>query len=302
MKEEHSSRKAAERRCRQARDTSSRISRYLDNILRVNEELVMRTTKRSIPPRSAGQRPTPRQGRGGQDKPERANGPKNSPLGRREGGILGELHLGAAVEDALRAGWARGDPVHFLEALYERIGFSVMQREGEASGTHSLPTSPSRDRERDKGREKDRERMISQVEGEGPYNVKPVVSGGDNGFFLRECMDRNFLAGAQPASQLKEIKRTVRDEDGVGNRIREGRSPGKPRYSFGRSPHRRAVSSAEGSPMMLRRLEDLVTQLERERVDVERGYKTVVQRVSITGGRHHVLGCNLLAFRLEFTI
>lgn len=54
-------------------------------------------------------------------------------------------------------------------------------------------------------------------------------------------------------------------------------------YSFAHLPTRRPVSIAERSPKLLRRLEGLASELNREKAEVQRRYKTIVQRVRAAG-------------------
>lgn len=141
---DRSSREATERNCRQVQEASARTRRYLKDILRVNQELVMRKTETFEQPRLTAKRTT-RQGRGQPRKPLPTNVQKNCP----ESGTFENVRLSKAVADALRVGEAGGNPVSLLEALYERIGFSVLNREEEAKGFRSLPTSPKREKARD---------------------------------------------------------------------------------------------------------------------------------------------------------
>ena len=70
-----------------------------------------------------------------------------------------------------------------------------------------------------------------------------------------------------------------RNLDKGGARLGDDERNGIKGYSFAHSPIVRVTSVAERSPKVLKRLEALESQLERERAAMEQWYKNVVHRV-----------------------
>lgn len=198
--------------------------------------------------------------------------------GLRVDGGNGGFDVGPAVAEAFRVGRAGGDPIPTLQALYERIGFCALQEEYGSGGVTSLPTSPSKVRPSSTSPEATRSEHDRRV-GEGSSNghrsgfvqaAKFFPRGRDSGLCSPEALS--------PARHT-ESRRSARGSRGGGRRTSVGNSALKGGYSFARSPRAVPTSVAERSPEVVRRLETLAEQLERERSDVERWYKTMVHRV-----------------------
>lgn len=200
----------------------------------------MRKTETFEQPRLT-EKKTTRLGRGQLRKPVPTSVSKKC----AESGTFEDVRLSTAVADALRAGKAGANPVSLLEELYERIGFSVLNRhEEEGKGFRSLPTSPKREKARD----------IPEARN-----------------FRDEEVD---YYGVVTPPRLNSSRRE---------------------YSFAHSPTRRPVSIAERSPNLLRRLENFESQLNKEKTEVQRRYKTIVQRVRTARG--YVKGYSFSRFR-----
>ncbi|CAN0407419.1 unnamed protein product [Ectocarpus sp. 8 AP-2014] len=152
--------------------------------------------------------------------------------------------------------------------------------DGHHGGTPSLPTSPRRARVGNAAEEY-RFRDVHDRKDYGRQRlVEPTAVGG---FFAED--DTEVLessrrqasghhvddAGSRPANGRKH--------HGTGNAFVGGEVTTKG-YSFANSPLVRPTSAAERSPEVVKRLEALASQLERERSDVEQWYKDVVHRAS----------------------
>lgn len=211
--------------------------------------------------------------------------------------MLEGVDVGAAVGNAVKVGRAGGDPVPSLTALYERIGFCAIQGEdGDDEGIQSLPTSPSRAGAGNR-------RKIDGVQNDGEmYRQQHEDRAGVDGFFPS---DNPRVLGSPtrwPASRKLDLG-SPRPSDGRGY---QGKGTGTKSYSFAHSPLTNLTSIAERSPEVLRRLEALASQLERERADLEQWYKKVVHRVglvsaSLSALRHdswHSKGAARLVFFL----
>lgn len=269
LKDERSSRKSVEVKHRRAQSTTTRMNRYLDSILQVNQELVATIPGNSkhLPPPTRLIKPsvkrssTPR----GPER-EEVNEHRSSAL-RLRTTVLDEVDVGAAVVDAILVGRAGGDPIPSLTALYERLGFCAIQGEDEHNLVPSLPTSPSRAAvagtfPKANSFEDDDEETFRRRP-EGPETPRGFLSrGGDEVLAAsRQCATgRNF----------------DKDRARLGD---DGERDGIKGYSFAHSPIARATSVAERSPKVLRRLEALESQLERERAAMEQLYKKMVHRV-----------------------
>ncbi|CAM9429850.1 unnamed protein product, partial [Ectocarpus fasciculatus] len=277
LEDERASRQSAEFKHQRARSTTVRISRYLDSILNVNQELVAAGTPSSVTP--TARQPVPRAPGELQRKPSIRGSnatPRLSPALEGDG-----IDIRAAVKEAFIVGRAGGDPVPSLTALYERLGFCAMQGEdGHHGGTPSLPTSPSRARVGNTV-EAHRFRDVHDGEENGGHSVvKPTVVGG---FFAED--DTEVLESSRRQASGHQL------DDGGSRPANGGRHHGSGNafvgggvttkgYSFANSPLARPTSAAERSPEVVKRLEALASQLERERSDVERWYKDVVHRAS----------------------
>eukprot|EP00903_Cladosiphon_okamuranus_P005561 g5537.t1 len=182
--------------------------------------------------------------------------------------MLGGVDVGAAVGEAVMVGRAGGDPVPSLTALYERIGFCAIQVEdGDDEGLHSsLPTSPSKaiaDKSHEElGVQNDGEVVNRRCRRGGFFpDDSPRVMGSPTRWAAGRKLD---LGSSGPID--------AEGEHGKGNGIKG--------YSFAHSPLAKVTSVAKRSPEVLKRLEALASQLERERADVEQWYKEVVHRAS----------------------
>lgn len=202
--------------------------------------------------------------------------------GLRVNGGNGGFDVGPAVAEAFRVGRAGGDPIPTLQALYERIGFCALQEEYGPGGITSLPTSPSRVRPSINLREATRSghyRRAGEGSSSGAHSgfvqaAKFFPRGRDSG----QCSPEAFV----PARRT-ESRRSGRGSRGGGRGTNVGNSAAKAGYSFARSPRAVPSSIAARSPEVVQRLEILAAQLERERSDVERWYKTMVHRVGYRG-------------------
>lgn len=287
LKDERTARKVVETNYLQAQSNTSRTNRYLDNILKVNQELVAtRTAGAPPPPPSRARRSAPACGPENPKGIRRKKGTREKCVPGQRGGAAPEgVDVGAAVAEAFRVGRAGGDPVLSLQALYERIGFCALQEEHGETGMLSLPTSPSRamDGEGRKGKcfqdeEEEEEEDGFQEEDVYPGTKKRTESAGANGFFARNHVE----AMGSPVSHVRRGDKGVSEPGGGGWGLGKGKggSTAAQGYSFANSPRARPVSAAERSPKTAKRLEALASQLEREKADVEQWYRTVVNRVS----------------------
>lgn len=275
LKDERTARKVVESNYLQARSNTIRTSRYLDSILKVNQELVAART--GAPPPSLLSEARRSALTCGTEKPKALRRKKGARGKHVTGGaVSGGVDVGAAVAEAFRVGRAGGDPVLSLQALYERIGFCALQGEHGDEGTLSLPTSPSRGR----GGE-DRKGNGFEYEEENGFQDEEDFPTDANGFFPRNDVDVIESPGTHTNARRGD-KGISGPEGGGGWDPGRGKESGATSkgYSFAHSPGARPVSAAERSPKTAKRLEALASQLERERADVEQWYKTVVNRVS----------------------
>lgn len=271
FKDERASRKSVESKHRRAQNATIRTSRYLDSILTVNQELVVTTSGMPGPQPSLEQ--VVRKPRGPRaTRREEGNGHRPSAQRVVVGTTPGGVDVGAAVEEAVMVGRAGGDPIPSLTALYERIGFCAMQGEDDdAEGMQSLPTSPSR-------------AAVGSI-----HKVYGIQSDDDEGMSCRWLGDRAQVDGFFPSDGAEVVGSPARWATGrkpdvgssapSGNRGDTGKGTGIKGYSFAHTPMTRMTSVGERSPKVMKRLEALASQLERERADVEQWYKSVVHRV-----------------------
>ena len=288
LKDERTARKVVETNYVQAQSNTSRTNRYLDSILKVNQELVAtRTAGASPPPPSQARRSAPACG---PEKPKGLRRKKNTREkcvpGQRAGAAPEGVDVGAAVAEAFRVGRAGGDPVLSLQALYERIGFSALQEEHGDAGTLSLPTSPSRytggEGRKENGfhgeEEEEEEEDGFQEEADFHPSTKRAESAGAKGFFA----GNNVEAMGSPVPHVRRGDKGMSEPGGGGWDLGRGKGSNTAAqgYSFARSPRARPASAAERLPKTAIRLEALASQLEREKADVEQWYRTVVNRVS----------------------
>lgn len=271
LKGERASRKSAEAKHRRAQSATIRTSRYLDSVLKVNQELVATTSGMSEPQPSKAQLSRSRAPRAAWREEQNEH---RHPAGRA-GKMLEGVDVGAAVGEAVMVGRAGGDPVPSLTALYERIGFCAIQGEdGDDEGMQSLPTSPNRagagnaqnDDEGTYGR-----RLGDRAEFDGFPRDSPEVPGSPTPWATGRQLD---VGSPGPDD--------TRGGQVTGNGIKG--------YSFAHSPIARVTSVAEKSPKVLKRLEALASQLERERADVEQWYKDVVHRVGVASASSQGIG------------
>lgn len=272
LKGERASRKSAETKHRRAQSATIRTSRYLDSILKVNQEIVAATSGMHEPRPSPALLSRPRAHRATWRGGEK-NG--HGPPSLRVGTTLGGVDVGAAVEEAVMVGRTGGDPVPTLTALYERIGFCAVQGEdGDDEGMRSLPTSPKRavpgNTQREYG-------VQNQNNDEGMYRQRPGDRAGVDGFFPNDS-PKELRSPTRWATGRKVDVGKSGPSDGRGG---HGKGNGIKGYSFAHSPLTKVTSVAERSPEVLKRLEALASQLERERADVEQWYKEVVHRVGL---------------------
>lgn len=277
LKGERASRKSAETKQRRAQSATTQTSRYLDSILSVNQELVATTAEASAPEASPERlftrstRKTTRPPSKPQEKPNVARS-CSSPQRVTEG-----VDVAAAVEEAFRVGRAGGNPVPFLTALYERIGFCAMQSEDENErGTKSLPTSPSRaavgKTHKNNGFQNSDDEELCRGRREEPT--------GATRFFPRDEVPGSPRRWAQGRhlDRSESGPDEDREQHGSGDGIVSGGGAIKG-YSFAHSPVVKVASLAERSPEVLKRLEALESQLQQERADVEKWYKKIVRKV-----------------------
>lgn len=255
----------AENNNRRAQNTTARISRYLESILKVNQELVAAKAGASASAPSAARQSTTAKGTGEASRLQRRKVTRKKRIsGIKVGGAFGGVGVGAEVAETLRVGEAGGNPVPSLRALYERIGFCALQGEDEDGGTTSLPTSPSRSRVKqalvETGSHGERDGFSST---EHPGSIEA------DSFFSKDPFESMWSPGKHATTQRSEGRRAGKESTAGANN-----------YSFAHSPSKKMVSVAERSPKVVRRLEALASQLEREKADVEQWYTTVVRRVS----------------------
>lgn len=260
LKDERSSRKFVEAKHRRAQSTTTRMNRYLDSILQVNQELVA-TIQGNSKPLS----PPTRLVKSSANRVKAPRDPQSSAL-RLRTTLLDEVDVGAAVVDAIMVGRAGGDPVPSLTALYERLGFCAIQGEDEDNVVPSLPTSPSR------------------AAAGGAFHKAYSFEGDDEEKFRRRPEEPEIPGGYSQESGVEALApsrqcATSRNFDESCAGLCDGERNGIKGYSFAHSPIARATSVAERSPKVLRRLEALESQLEREREAMEQWYKNVVHRV-----------------------
>lgn len=255
---------------RRAQTATIRTSRYLDSILKVNQQLVATTSGMPEP-----QQPSPAQlfksraPRATQREKEHGHGPS----ARRVGTVLEGVSVGAAVGEAVMVGRAGGNPVPSLTALYERIGFCAIQAgDSDDEGMESLPTSPSR---AVAGNTHKEHRV--QSDDEGIYRRRLGNPDAD-GFFPSDGAEEL----GSPARWATGRKLDIGSSRPSESRGDHGKGNGIKGYSFAHSPIARVTSVGERSPKVLKRLEALASQLERERADVEQWYKNVVHRVGLS--------------------
>ncbi|CAM9381165.1 unnamed protein product [Laminaria digitata] len=286
LKDERTARKVVETNYLQAQSNTSRTSRYLDSILKVNQELVAGRTGAPPPPPSEARRSAPACGL---EKPQgirrkkSTRGKRVSGLGLRAGGASEGVDVGAAVAEAFRVGRAGGDPVLSLQALYERIGFCALQEDHGDAGMLSLPTSPSRARggetRKANGFQDEAEDGFLEEEEDFYPSTKRTGCVDASGFFSRNNVE--VMGSPVPHTTVRHGDRGMLEPSGGGGwelgRGKESSTAAKG-YSFAHSPRARPVSAAERSPKTARRLEALAAQLEREKADVEQWYRTVVNR------------------------
>ncbi|CAM9710494.1 unnamed protein product [Ectocarpus sp. 12 AP-2014] len=277
LNDERASRQSAESKHHRAKSTTIRISRYLDSILNVNQELVAAGTTSSLTP--TARQPVPR----ALGELQRKQSIRDSFATPRQNSALeGDgIDIRAAVNEALGVGRTGGDPVPSLTALYERIGFSAMQGENRHhGGTPSLPTSPRRARV---GNAAEAYRFRDVHDGEDYGRQRLVEPTAVGGFFAED--DTEVLESSRRQASGHQVdNRGSRPANGgkhhgTGNAFVGGGVTTKG-YSFASSPLVRPTSAAERSPEVVKRLEALASQLERERSDVEEWYKDVVHRAS----------------------
>ncbi|CAN0304714.1 unnamed protein product [Ectocarpus sp. 12 AP-2014] len=277
LNDERASRQSAESKHHRAKSTTIRISRYLDSILNVNQELVAAGTPSSLTP--TARQPVPR----ALGELQRKRSIRDSCASPRQNSALeGDgIDIRAAVNEALGVGRTGGDPVPSLTALYERIGFSAIQGENRHhGGTPTLPTSPRRARVGNAA-EAYRFRDVHGEEDCGRQGlVEPTAVGG---FFAED--DTEVLESSRRQASGHQVDNgrsrpaNGGKHHGTGNAFVGGEVTTKG-YSFAHSPLVRPTSAAERSPEVVKRLEALASQLESERSDVEQWYKDVVQRAS----------------------
>lgn len=286
LNDERTARKVVETNYLQAQSNTSRTNRYLDSILKVNQELVAtRTAGASPPPPSQARRSA---SACGPEKPRRLRRKKSTREkcvpGQRTGAAPEGVDVGAAVAEAFRVGRAGGDPVLSLQALYERIGFCALQEKHGDAGTLSLPTSPSRatggEGRKENGFHGEEEEEGFQEEADFHPSTKRAGSAGAVNSGL--CSRNNVEAMGSPVPHVRRGDRGMSESRGGGWDLGRGKgsSTAAHGYSFARSPRARPASAAERSPKTAIRLEALASQLEREKADVEQWYRTVVNRVS----------------------
>lgn len=295
LKGERASRKSAETKHRRAQSISIRTSRYLDSILSVNQELVA-TTAGTPPPVASPQRlftESTRKTRRGPSEPQEELhvGSSSSSVQRVTDSAREGIDVGAAVEEAVRVGQAGGDPVPYLTALYERIGFCAIQGKDKSErGTHSLPTSPSRaavgiTHENNGFQNSDDEELFrrGRKEPTSAGRFFPQDSSEVLGSPRRWATGRHLDRGESGPSE-------GRGEHGSGNGIIASGGGAIKGYSFAHSPVAKVSSLAERSPEVLERLEALESQLEQERAGVERWYKKIVRKVGDCQRCHNGIG------------
>ncbi|CAM9280340.1 unnamed protein product [Ectocarpus sp. 13 AM-2016] len=277
LNDERASRQSAESKHHQAKSTTIRISRYLDSILNVNQELVAAGTPSSKTP--TARQPVPR-ALGELQRKQSISDSYATP--RQNSALEGDgIDIRAAVNEALSVGRTGGDPVPSLTALYERIGFSAMQGDNSHhGGTPSLPTSPSRARV---GNAAEAYRFRDVHDGEDYGRQRLVEPTAVGGFFAED--DTEVLESSRRQASGHQVDNrgsrpaNGRKHHGTGNAFVGGGVTTKG-YSFASSPLVRPTSAAERSPEVVKRLEALASQLERERSHVEDWYKDVVHRAS----------------------
>ncbi|CAM9110579.1 unnamed protein product, partial [Ectocarpus sp. 4 AP-2014] len=278
LDDERASRQSDEFKHHRAKNTTIQLSRYLDSILNVNQELVAAGTPSSLTP--TARQSVPR----ALGELQRKQSIRESYATPRQSSALeGDgIDIRAAVNEAFCVGRTGGDPVPSLTALYERIGFSAIQGENRHhGGTPSLPTSPRRARVGSNAAEAYRFRDVRDGEDYGRQRlVEPTALGG---FFAED--DTEVLESSRRQASGHQV------DDGGSRPAHGGKHHGTGTafagggvttkgYSFANSPLVRPTSAAERSPEVVKRLEALASQLEKERSDVEQWYKDVVHRAS----------------------
>lgn len=297
LRDEQSNRKVAEIHHQRASAATARTNRYLEGILQVNQDLVSARTgggSSHTAPASTGP-PAPTHAAKRQSNRHGRTKSTFSRIDLDRGEVVEsnrptcpvDVDVGSAVGGVLNIARAGGDPVPFLQALYERIGFSAIMQEDamvEGSPFDFLPTSPQYQQT---------PRGHATLEGADRFSE----SGDSKEPFQPQGQDSMqggvFFAGTGPSAGQFESTRGTSAEgrqdrnDGcpTGSGLWQG--DGEAGYSFAHSPRARAISGVQQWPRVVRRLEDLAELLEREKSDVERWYKTVVDKVGPRSGLNY---------------
>lgn len=285
LREEQSNRDVAEIHRRRAKAATARTDRYLEGVLQVNQDLVSASTGGRPAHTATASTGPPTLSRAAKRQSNNRHyrtksTPRRKELDRWEvvqssrPTCAVDIDVGSAVGEMFNVARAGGDPVPSLQALYERIGFSAIMQEDaleEGGSTGFLPTSP-RSHQSPRGRSALEGTYGSSESGDGEKSLRPRSQDSTWG-------DRVFAGSGTESPRANSSSGPREGNDGRQAGSGLWRGDGEVGYSFAHSPQARAMSGAERWPKVVRRLEDLATQLERERLDVERWYKTVVHRV-----------------------
>lgn len=293
---------------RHAQAATARASHYLASLLQVNEVLVMTMGTNGRPPTHASTVTTNGQSTTGmrvsRGQPSRLRQRRAAETRykshERQNSTLDGVDIGSAVEEICRVARAGRDPIPSLQALYERLGFNTFKSEyaaeavGGAAIARSLPTSP-------RGRLHRRNSFEcgnrSSGEHDGDTGSRPRSRPDFDGTPHAANTSRSSAEGPSGAMRSPGMRSGVSLQGGNKRAGSRGQVQGETgyfgeaecaQYSFAHFPRARALSVPKQCPTVVRRLEDLAVQLERERSDVERWYRAVVERVC--GSPHAFLG------------
>lgn len=255
-----------------------RTSRYLDGILKVNQELVATRSLVSPPLPSDVKRPNSAHTIRRSTRRRRRRGKTHGSCNRsaRVGEQTWMLDISSAVTEVLKATGRGRDPLPLLQALYERIGFGALLKENGDGCFESFPTSPSA------------AKVCEPLNEANFSNQESDVSTDEWCSASSQTRHRRQNNGAQagstpsrhPVTRATGCRAPEKDGSEVASGICTSGKAVSQGYSFAHSPQTRSVSVAERSPNIVGRLEALASQLQVERMEVEQWYKKMVKGVS----------------------
>lgn len=273
LRRQGNARKALEFSCSRAQAETARVHRYVNSVLQVNENLVgslqdeqvEKATETNALLVRARQTKASTRTRG---KPRARRRNVRHPDREENEWQCASIDTSAAVRQVLEAARAGGNPVRHLQALYERIGFCALKGGG-AYDAVVLPTSSTNYKPRN-------DDMLGE-EKEAKCSSRSTRTSTS----AMCCRFEEGYPHRMPSSALRQHSKRrsegVRDKGSRKACIRDGWV--LPASSFAHSPPPRRMSGAEKWPQVAQRLEALAEKLEREKVEVERWYKTVVHNV-----------------------